>query len=279
VAGTAFELAVLLAGVACAVDAVRSEARWRALLAGAFLYAVAFEWAVTTDASGGFGYRRFLVHGPGGAPLWVPVGWACLLYAATRTAERWDARPRWLVAAALVGAVGWQLDPVAVARGWWGWSEPGRPLVLGVPTGTHLAWVLVGLAYAPLTERHAARGVRVWQPLIAAPLALGVVAALAWLLDGLGAAVGHVATLALVQVVVFGGAAVALLRAGLPSARPRPLVLVVPAIAGLGAVALAVGHGPALIAAAASGAATLAVHGAWRVATPRDGTPRTGTRS
>jgi len=261
-AGTAFELAVLIAGVGCAVDA-RTEARWRALLAGAFLYAVAFEWWVAADASGGFFYRRFGVHGPGGAPLWVPVGWACLLYAAARTAERWDARPRWLVVAALVGAVGWQLDPVAVARGWWGWAEPGRPLVLGVPTSTHLAWLIVALAYAPFIPARDAPGIRAHLPLLGAPLALALVAVLAWTLDALGAAVGHVTTLAVAQVAVFGGAAVALIRAGVPAERPRPLVLVVPAITALGGVVLALGQPGALAAAAASGAATLAAYGAF----------------
>lgn len=266
---TAFELAVLFAGLASAVDAFRSDARWRAVLASAFLYALTFEWLVTSRGEGGFGYGEFLVPALGGAPLWVPVGWACLLYAAMRTAERWKVRWPWLAAAGLVGVVGWQLEPVALAFRWWGWSAPGQPLVLGTPTGTHLSWIFVGLAYTSV----AYLGWRFWKdqwwvPFMAGPLGLVLVGLGTAAAGALGQAIGHEWALATIEALVLGGALFLFVQARRVREKPRPLVLFVPIVTTLGClaglVASEIWHAGLVVGLASVG--SLLVHGYFRAA-------------
>lgn len=164
-------------GALCAHDAWRAGGRWLGRFVGALAYAVAFEWAVTSAGEGGFAYGRFLVHGPGGAPLWVPIGWACLCFCAMRTSDRWRVGARWAVPvdAVLVAAVGWCLDPVAVELGWWGWSEPSGVLLLGAPAGNYLAWLLVGASWSASVRVLEPR-LGGWAAAAAVPLALLLVA-------------------------------------------------------------------------------------------------------
>lgn len=247
-----FELLVFCVGALAVHDAWRSEVRWRAALAGAFVYALAFEWAVTTEAAGGFRYGEFAVHGPGGAPLWVPIGWACLVYAAMRTSERLALPPALAVAldAALVAAVGWLLDPAAVALGWWSWSEPGEPTIFGAPAANYLAWLLVGASYSAalrLLERRLSPWIAAG---LAAPLALALVAGLGELSRLAGEATALLGLDALALVL----AAVGLVRARAGREARWPIVAI-PALTALGVATVVL----------ASGATARAPHLWWTV--------------
>lgn len=217
-------------GALCAHDAWRAGGPWPGRFGGAFVYAVLFEWAVSSTAAGGFAYGEFLVHGPGGAPLWVPVGWACLCFCAMRTSDRWGTEPRWAVAvdATLVAAVGWALDPVAVALEWWGWSASEGVHLFGAPAGNYLAWLLVGAGWSAAVRSLEPKLGRL-APLLAIPVALLLVAVLS-----AGAnAVGAFAVLVVVESSVVLATLYAWRRAR-ATTRPSPIVRAVSAVTVLG---------------------------------------------
>ena len=252
---TAFELGALGVGAVTLLDAARAGRRWLAFALAALAYALTFELLVSNEASGGFHYGAFLIALPGGAPLWVPVGWMALITAAARTAERLsDSRWRPALAALLVALTGWVLDPVAVALGWWGWSAPGQPLVLGAPAGNYLAWIFVALAFTGLVDAGWRWRASAWVPVVAAPLALGLVAALSMVSQ---LPVDPRWTLAAISLVVIAAAARTLPWTG-PSARPA--VVLPPAFATLGCAALMTMHGLASWPLLLAGAASVAAH-------------------
>ena len=90
--------------------------------------------------------------GDGSACLFPQVLWACLF----------------------LGAIGWTVETAAGAAGWWQWSLPGSPLLLGVPAIGIIDWGFVGidllLPFLVITSpAFAGRGLR-WLTLGAFPL-------------------------------------------------------------------------------------------------------------
>lgn len=55
--------------------------------------------------------------------------------------------PQVLWASLFLGAIGWTVETAAGAAGWWQWTLPGSPLLLGVPVIGLIDWAFVGIDF------------------------------------------------------------------------------------------------------------------------------------
>jgi uncharacterized membrane protein len=128
-----------------AVNAFKQGDHWAATM----LWGIVFGWLVefTNINSPGCIYHYspenhdFKVLG---VPAWIPVGWGCILYASSWTAQRlavpWPLRP--LAAVFLALNIDLTLDPVANMQRWWVWNETKVNFCL-VPFDNFLGWAAI----------------------------------------------------------------------------------------------------------------------------------------
>jgi hypothetical protein len=83
-------------------------------------------------------------------PIWIAVGWGCILYAATWAAQRLDTSV-WLrpfVAGLLAVNIDLSLDPVANITHFWVWTSCEPSDYYGVPFDNFLGWFTIVATYA-----------------------------------------------------------------------------------------------------------------------------------
>ena len=89
-----------------------------------------------------------------GVPLWIPLGWAWVVYLGMATARelgmKWYYQP--LMAGFLALSLDFLLDPIADLYGWWIWRGLGYTLFFNIPVSNFMAWFVIvcGFAYAAL---------------------------------------------------------------------------------------------------------------------------------
>jgi uncharacterized membrane protein len=133
--------------------------RWFATLLWGVIFGTITEWLITHGAhdpnSVYYQYNPgFIIpFGTGDklVPLWVGVGWGCILFAATWTAQRLEL-PWWLrpfAAAILAINIDLSLDPVANLAGFWKWInvDPVKSYY-GVPFDNYHGWFWIVASYA-----------------------------------------------------------------------------------------------------------------------------------
>jgi uncharacterized membrane protein len=84
-----------------------------------------------------------------GVPIWVPIGWGGIIYAAAWTAQRLRLGfvQRAVATAFLVASIDFSLDPVAKMLGFWVW-ECDTVNFFGVPYDNFNGWYLIVFVYA-----------------------------------------------------------------------------------------------------------------------------------
>ncbi|HMJ52311.1 MAG TPA: carotenoid biosynthesis protein [Polyangiaceae bacterium] len=142
-----------------AVHAYKQGRRWLSTLLWGMVFGTITEmlitWSHTQPSDTYYVYGKFLLN-PNltsddfrSVPLWVGVGWGCIVYAATWTAQRLEL-PRWmrpLAAGVLAVNIDFALDPVANHFHFWKWHnvEPGS--YYGVPFDNYIGWFFIVAAY------------------------------------------------------------------------------------------------------------------------------------
>ncbi|WP_435125641.1 carotenoid biosynthesis protein [Halobaculum sp. D14] len=176
----ALNLLMSLTALAAAfVDAYPSRDRL-AFLALAVPYGVALEQLVILR----FARYRYPVDDflltVADVPLVIGFGWAAILYAGYRTAERLDVSParRPFFVGLFALHVDVAIDAVAIRAGFWSWTPPG--VWFGVPLGNFLGWFLVAALF---TAAWVGLRDRIRRPAVRA--SVSAVAALAGLIAGL----------------------------------------------------------------------------------------------
>jgi hypothetical protein len=167
-------LASVLALAALMAHSHRSLPRSRACAfwCAAALYGIARGIGVRFVTERVLGARApYVMHGEAltvaGVPAQEVVGWALVAYlgwwlgwrfsltlddAHARphaASSRGSARlfPQVLWACLFLGAIGWTVETAAGAAGWWHWTLPGSPLLLGVPAIGIVDWGFVGIDF------------------------------------------------------------------------------------------------------------------------------------
>lgn len=147
----------------------RSQWRWVSTLVGGILFGWFAEWANTGFGSGsGPAYCYPAAPFPfnlGGVPLWVPIGWGGIIYAATWTASRLQLGvvARAVAAAFLVASIDFSLDPVAKLLGFWVW-ERDQVSFFGVPYDNFNGWYLIVFVYALSASFVLGKARHLWDP-------------------------------------------------------------------------------------------------------------------
>ncbi|HEX8793073.1 MAG TPA: carotenoid biosynthesis protein [Polyangiaceae bacterium] len=130
----------------------RGAWRWVSTLLGGIIFGWSLEWANTNHGGAGAAYCYPPAPFPfnlGGVPLWVPIGWGGIIYAATWTAKHLQLNvvARAAAAAFLVASIDFSLDPVAKLLGFWVW-ECDNVNFFGVPYDNFDGWYLIVFVYA-----------------------------------------------------------------------------------------------------------------------------------
>lgn len=149
------EIGVYLLFAVLLVDAWR---RVRAEVVALVCYA-AFGWAVEAvfqlmppDPVEDMVYGHFLVMLPPAVPLWIPLGWGSLLYAAARTSDAL-APPWWtraLYDGLLAAGISLALDPIAQHVGWYVFVNPQA--YFGVPTDHAILYFVMAAVLSLFTR-------------------------------------------------------------------------------------------------------------------------------
>jgi hypothetical protein len=146
----AFELLPSILFLLCLWHAMRRGNSRASELCFAVLFGVFLEW-MTIQQLNAYQYGQFLVmiHG---APLWIGVGWAVIIYSGMVLLENWHmpnfARPFMVGFFALNLDIA--LDVVAIRQGFWHWTIPLNSQWHGVPWGNFWAWFIVVSSYSGL---------------------------------------------------------------------------------------------------------------------------------
>lgn len=131
--------------------------------------------------------------GEAAVPVWVGVGWSCILYASMWTTDRLEL-PLWsgpITAGLLAVNIDLSLDPIAEALGFWTWHETPPANYLGVPFDNFVGWLMIVGFYAlcwrllfQLADEREWPARDWWVPWLAIPGALGLIAGSQYLLVG-----------------------------------------------------------------------------------------------
>jgi uncharacterized membrane protein len=169
------ELLVYIFVVVCARDALtakgiesRDRPRWIAVMVTAFVFTFIVETLLSHSPATGPGgvpipgqrlytypSDSFLVQIIG-VPIWVPLGWAFILYATMRTTTMLGMK--WYLAPLLDGFLALNLDmtldPIAIHRGWWSWNVMQTPgsehlsAYFGIPLVNFMGWYVIVASYS-----------------------------------------------------------------------------------------------------------------------------------
>lgn len=173
------ELLVYLFVALCVRDALTSPTvadkdrrRWLAAMACAFLFTLAVEtllshsFATGPDGKPDLAHRLYTYPSRSffiqflDVPIWVPLGWAFIVYATMRTTTLLGLK--WYLAPLLDGFLALNLDmtldPIAVHRGWWTWDVMQDPAsahlsaYFGIPLVNFMGWFVIVGSYSLITR-------------------------------------------------------------------------------------------------------------------------------
>lgn len=154
---------------------------WVCIMVAAMAFTFTFEYALThkgeppgTDSIYAYTVPALINLGgieglPGSAvPLWIPVGWALIIYLVMRTSDklgiRWYKRP--VLDGLMALMIDFALDPVAAWNHWWLWDIDGvnglkaqlvavsgnvdaEPTIFsGVPATNYMAWIVIVASFS-----------------------------------------------------------------------------------------------------------------------------------
>lgn len=157
------EIIVYVFAVIIVIGARKEGNRWLSTLFWAMVFGTVTELLITHSADSfadqSYVYGNFLLEVNWGSesrtkvPLWVGIGWGCIVYAATWTAQRLEL-PRFvrpLAAGVLAVNVDFALDPVAHLVGFWTWQSPASNAkwqhYYHVPYDNYLGWFAIVASY------------------------------------------------------------------------------------------------------------------------------------
>ncbi len=139
------ELSVLAFGLAFLFEAWKTSFKDLFTFIGAALFGLGIEFAFVILAEG-YSYGDSLISptiAGHAVPLWVSVGWACIIYTAMKTSDRtripWFLRP--IFDGFLAVSIDLTLDPVAEHLGFWHWHHGGD--YFGVPYDNFIGWMMI----------------------------------------------------------------------------------------------------------------------------------------
>lgn len=235
--------------------------RWLSTLIWGIVFGIVTEWLIIhSDHSApdcvfyiyNDGFMVNLGTYPKSLPLWVGVGWGCILYGATWTAQRLEAPPllRSMAAGLLAVNIDLSLDPLANLVHFWDWQnvKPDSFHYYGVPFDNYLGWFTIVAAYSCLVplffrlyDKVVGRQGKVrkedrYQPsrggeLIVPPLAAGVATGLLVLVRGSASSIYRGIDASTIFLVVLAAATVVLAFAAFKARRdhdPNWPVLAIP---------------------------------------------------
>ncbi len=165
----ALELAVYFLGAICLWHAFQKGRVWLStLLTGMVIGFIIELHIVSTDDPSGLHYvyeTEGFLGIIGCAPTWLAVGWGCVMYASTWTAQRWPHRwyLRPVVAGLLAVNIDASLDPVAQNLKYWVWHYDGsyKFLYFDVPYDNFIAWFVIVAGFC-LARDAAIAGAKRW---------------------------------------------------------------------------------------------------------------------
>ncbi len=151
------EFGTYLFAACCCYDAWKKGIRWLLVLVAATLFGLGAElfFLVSEHDSlqgASYSYGQFVAMigwSQFEVPLWVGLGWGCIVYACIWTAEllspRLSVRP--VIAGLLAINVDLSLDPIAEHFGFWKWHNVPAQNYYGVPFDNFLGWLLIVGSY------------------------------------------------------------------------------------------------------------------------------------
>ncbi len=106
----------------------RYQASWAPLAAmlGTVVFTFILEYILgdPDSAQSIYSYPGHFLVDPVRVPMWIPLGWAFVVYTAMQTSNKLE--PSWKVRPVLDGLLAlnldFALDPIAAHKGWWSWS-------------------------------------------------------------------------------------------------------------------------------------------------------------
>ena len=155
------EFGVLLFALWVAFHARKQGIRWLSTLLWGAFFGVVTEMLITashtnpSDTYYVYGefvlrYNFFTSDNFRQVPIWIGVGWGCIVYAATWTAQRLEL-PRWMrpwAAGVLAVNIDFPLDPVANHFHFWKWYNVEARSYYDVPFDNYIGWFFIVAAYA-----------------------------------------------------------------------------------------------------------------------------------
>ena len=148
------ELLVCVFAVLCLRDALRMGRAYVATFLATIVFTLIVESLLSANAKVyAYPAQSFLIQVVN-VPLWVPVGWAFILYAVMATTTMLGVP---LYVAALLDAflalnLDLTLDPVAIHRGWWTWNAmtnyPHASDYFGIPVINFMGWFVIVAAFS-----------------------------------------------------------------------------------------------------------------------------------